>query len=166
MFIHRKVNRKSGFSILELVIVIGVMGIFISIFSSSITNLYKLGQHFLEFFEYRSNYLFFIIKFEEDFYHADVINVPTLSTDPGIIFYKDIDNDSSYGDINETISYELRADSKSIYRSRRARFQEVLRGIEDIEINIEDTAVGSCLNLRLKNVFSSNFIENLMCRSF
>ncbi len=146
-------HRQTGFSLIEILVAIIISSILIGIIGSNFPSLRRIANTFLEQTLFEEQYLIFLLKLEDEYQQAEILDESDQDYLDQLVFRQDNNLDGDYLDSGELISYRWNKAKQRIDRkSGKAYFQALLDGISYFSWN-RTSSNPNCHQLKIKDVF-------------
>ncbi len=155
---------RKGFSLIEVMISIFILGLAGGIISSNFGSIKRSMTGFIDSAAFREQMMIFLLKLDEDYQQAEVTNESEDGLLDQLLFRVDLNLDGDYDDSGESIQYRWNQTKSRIERkSGKGAFQALIEGIDRFSWKREDSDP-PCHRLLLRTVFSGAEKEILFCR--
>ena len=150
---------------MELMITLIITGLVIGLISTNINGLRKLASVFNEQAIFREQYLIFLLKFEEDYQTAEILNGLNTTNLDDLAFSFDLNRDEDFDDPGEKVSYMWNESRNRIDRkSGNGSYQAFLDGINSFSWT-RISAIPVCHRMQITSVFNESGYETKFCRA-
>jgi prepilin-type N-terminal cleavage/methylation domain-containing protein len=157
--------KNKGFSLIEVMISILIVGILAGIAGSNFGNIRRTINGFIESTAFREQMLIFLLKLDEEYQQAEITNPSGIELLDQLTFAFDYNFDGDTADSGEMIRYRWNSDKSRIERkSGKGSYQSLLEGVTNFTWRRRGTDP-PCHQMRLQTVY--NPIENTIefCRA-
>lgn len=155
---------ERGFSLLEVMVTVVIVGLVIGLVGANFTGLRRITTRYNENVAFGEQYLIFLLKFEEDFYQAEIMANQDLGMLDNLMFQSDTNQDGDFDDPGERISYRWNSKEKRIDRkSGEGSFQAFLDGVNRFNWDRISTSP-VCYHMELVGIFNDRAKAIDYCR--